>query len=77
MEETIKNVPYQTTGSNDLLAESKTIIYPFDRFTITVKVSPSNEFMGITEVGINKDFMSYSQKIAQQGYHDVGELYRE
>ena len=77
MEETIKNVSNQITGSGDLLPESKTIIYPFDRFTITVKVSSSNEFMGITEVGMNKDFMSYSQKIAQQGYHDVEGLYRE
>jgi len=77
MDNLIKNVSCLGTGDSSLTQESRTIIYPFERFNITVKVSPSNEFVGITEVEINKDFMSYKQKSTQQGYHDVEQFYKE
>jgi len=65
------------TGSHEVFENYKTIIYPFDKYQITIKVTPNNEFIGITEVKINKDFLSYKQKIARKGYHDVDEYYRE
>lgn len=77
MDNLIRNVSCPGTGDNSLTQESRSIVYPFERFNITVKVSSSNEFVGITEVEINKDFMSYKQKIAQQGYHDVEQFYKE
>ncbi|MDD4980789.1 MAG: hypothetical protein PHC54_05960 [Candidatus Omnitrophica bacterium] len=77
MDNLISNVSCPGTGDSNLTQESRTIVYPFERFNITVKVSPSNEFVGITEVEINKDFMSYKQKNAQQGYHDVEQFYKE
>ena len=67
----------QGTGGHDESDDYKTIIYPFDKYQIEVKVTPSNEFIGIIEVKINKDFLSYKQKMALKGYHDVDEFYRE
>ncbi len=77
MDNLIRNVSCSGTGDSSLTQETRTIVYPFERFNITVKISPSNEFMGITEVEINKDFLSYKQKTAQQGYHDVEQFYKE
>jgi len=65
------------TGSHDIPVDYKLIVYPFDKYEITVKVSPDNKFIEILEVKINKDFRSYKQKIASQGFHDVEEFYRE
>jgi hypothetical protein len=67
----------QGTGSHAESNDYKIIVYPFDRFHIKIKLTPSNEFIGIVEVGINKDFLSYKQKIASSGEHDVDEFYRE
>lgn len=55
----------------------KTISYPFDRYEIKVKVTSTNEFVGITEVKINKDFLSHRQRIGTLSYLDVDEYYRE
>ena len=72
-----KEFKEEGTGSHDVSKNYKTIIYPFDKYQIKIKVTPNNEFIGITEVKINKDFLSYKQKIALKGYHDVDEYYRE
>ena len=65
------------TGSHDVPENYKTIIYPFDKYQIKIKVTPNNEFIGITEVKINKDFLSYKQKTSIKGYHDVDKFYPE
>jgi len=44
----------QATGSTDEIGEYK--IISFDIYEITVKLSPRNEFLGIVEVKLNKDF---------------------
>ena len=67
----------QGTGSHDEPDDYKTIVYPFDKYQITVKLTQTNEFIGITEVKINKEFLSYKQKTSSQGFHDVDEFYRE
>ncbi len=67
----------QGTGSHDEPSDYKTILYPFDKYQITVKLTPANEFIGIAEVKINKEFLSHKQKITPQGFHDVDEFYRE
>lgn len=72
--DTLKN---QGTGSHAKSDDYKIIVYPFDRYQIKIKVTPSNEFIGIVEVGINKDFLSHEQKIASSGGHDVDEFYCE
>jgi len=65
------------TGSHDVAKEYKEIVYPFGKYQITVRLSSNNEFIGITEVRINKDFLSYKQKMVSKGFHDVDEFYPE
>ena len=67
----------QGTGSHDESEDYRTIVYPFDKYKITIKVTSNNEFIGITEVEINKDFLSHKQKTSIKGYHDVDKFYQE
>lgn len=71
------NLKKQGTGSHDLPDDYKIILYPFDKYQITIKLTPSNEFIGIIEVKVNKFFLSHKQKIASHGFHDVDEFYPE
>jgi len=57
--------------------EYRDVVYPFRKYEITVRLTPDNEFIGIVEVKINKDFISYKQRLATKGFHDVDEFYRE
>ena len=41
----------------------KFIVVPFGKFEVTVKLLPTNEFVGITEISINKDFLSDFQRL--------------
>ncbi|KAF5433912.1 hypothetical protein C5S39_00480 [Candidatus Methanophagaceae archaeon] len=72
-----KNLKNRGTGSHGDIDDFKIIPYPFDKYQIKVKLTPTNEFIGIVEVGINKDFLSYKQKTTLRGFHDVDEFYRE
>jgi len=65
------------TGSHNDFYDYKTIIYPFDKYQIKVQLTQDNEFIGITEIEINKEFLSYKQKITSHGFHDVDEFYPE
>jgi len=65
------------TGSREVPTDYKTIVFPFDRYLITVKLTPDDKFIGIVEVRINKDFLSFQQKATPKGSHDVDEFYRE
>ena len=65
------------TGSPSTPSEYKDIIYAFDKYEIKVRLTPNNEFIGIVEVKVNKDFLSYKQKVTSKGFHDVEEFYRE
>ena len=67
----------QGTGAHKESSRHKIIVYPFDKYQIKVKLTPANEFVGITEVKINKEFLSHKEKITRQGFHDVDEFYRE
>lgn len=67
----------QGSGSHDMPKDYKEIVYPFDKYEITVRLSLNNEFIGISEVKVNKDFLSYKQKISSKGFHDVDEFYSE
>ena len=68
----------QGTGSHHL--ETRIVTYPFERYEIKVELTPSNEFIGIVEVSVNKRFLSYRQKLTSwgsQGFHDTEDFYRE
>ena len=69
----------QGTGQYGDTEETKTISYPFEQYIVKVVLTLKNEFIGIDEIGINKDFLSHRQKLAalsSSGYHDVAEFYR-
>lgn len=61
----------------DVPLSYKDVIYPFDKYEIKVRLTPDNVFIGIIEVKINKDFLSYKQKVTSKAFHDVEEFYRE
>lgn len=65
-----------STGSHSS-EETKRIVYPFGKYEIKVELTYSNKFVGIIEVKVNKDFLSYSQKIASTKVHDVDEFYKD
>ena len=67
----------QATGSTGESGEYKIISYTFDIYEIKVKLSPTNEFLGIVEVKVNRDFLSYKQRLSRQSYIDVSKYYRE
>ena len=71
------NFRNQGTGGYDLPDDYKIIIYPFDKYEIKIKLTPSNEFIGIIEIKVNKEFLSHKQKITSKGFHDVDEFYLE
>lgn len=51
------------TGGTSPSEETKTVEINFDRYMIKVVLSQRNEFIGINEVRINKDFLSYANKL--------------
>ena len=75
--EDYKKFEIERTGSHGLTENYKTITYPFDKYLIKVQLTPYNEFVGITEIEIDKDFLSYARKVISKGFHDVDEFYTE
>jgi hypothetical protein len=78
----IKDIDYDTlrnqgTGGHLDQENNRIIEYPFGKYLVKVLVTSSNEFIGIVELQINKDFRSYKQKISNVGFHDVDEFYQE
>lgn len=65
------------TGSQEDFEDYKIITYPFDKYQIKVKLTPSNEFIDIVEIKINKEFLSNKQKIISKSCIDVSKFYRE
>lgn len=77
---TYENLKKEGTGNHEVPKkpkEYKEVVYPFDKYEIRVRLSHTNEFIGIVEVKVNKDFLSYKQKITSKGFHDVEEFYRK
>lgn len=67
----------QGTGSHDSLEETKTVVYTFGRYRIKVQLTTSNEFLGIEEIEIDKDFVANKKRAVPAGFHDVEEFYPE
>ena len=65
------------TGSADETTELKTIIYPFDKYEVTIVLNSKNEFVEIAEIKINKDFLSYKQRGRLRSLPDEGEFYEK
>ena len=64
------------SGSHAPSKDYKMIVYPFGKYEIEVKLSQDDKFIGIMGVRLNKDFLSYKQKISSKGFHDVEDFYK-
>jgi hypothetical protein len=64
------------TGEHDL-KNRKSIIYPFDRYEIEVELSSDGKFIGISEIKLNKSFLTHLQKKASFKLLDVDKYYGE
>jgi len=72
-----ENLKKQGTGSHGEPTDYKIITCPVDKYQITIKLTPTNEFIEILKVKINKEFLSHKQKIVSKGFHDVDKFYRK
>lgn len=75
------NLNYKTftqvgTGSHPDIQNHRLVECPIGKYVVKVIVGPTNEFMGIAEIGVSQNFMSRAQRIATSGYHDIEEFYR-
>jgi hypothetical protein len=62
----------ETGGSPDY---SRLVKTRYDRYVVTIKVGPSDEFLEIVEIEVDKSFLSGHQKRQAFGSHDVSDLY--
>ena len=67
----------EITGDIGEPKSTKIIKYTFDRYVVTIEISSKNEFLGITEIQLNKDFRNYKQKKESQITFDVEQYYFE
>ncbi len=67
----------EVTGSEENIKKVKEIRVPFDKYIIKVGLSPTNEFLGITEIEISKDFRSEREKMKSKPFYDVDKYYEE
>lgn len=72
-----KNLKKKGTGSQENNEDYKIKVYPFGKYEIKVKLTLKNEFIGITEVKINKKFLSLEKQIQTTGFHDVDKFYED
>ncbi|MHA1195341.1 MAG: hypothetical protein ACTSRH_02455 [Promethearchaeota archaeon] len=62
---------------NEPKSNKKIIKYPFDRYIVTIELTPDNKFLGIREIQLNKDFRNYSQKKQSQISFNIEQYYFE
>ena len=55
----------------------RTVTYPIGPFELLVQLGEGDKFLGISEVRIQKDFLTLSQRVGNIQYHDVEDLYRK
>ncbi len=65
------------TGSSNKFEGLKEIVFPFEKYNVRIILTPFNEFVGIREISINKEFLTHKEKAQIKGYHDVEEYYRD
>jgi len=64
------------TGGFILKKNKKIKTVPFGNFDISIKLTSDNQFKGIYEVRVKKDFRSPDKRIVK-GFHDVEEFYEK
>lgn len=64
----------QETG-NIQFSDYKIIDYPLGKYLIKIKLTLNNEFIGVIEIGLNKNFLSHKQKLSTINHHNVEDYY--
>ena len=67
----------EATNSAGEQKRFKLLAYPIDRYVVYVELDEGNRFVGITEIRINKEFLSSKQKLASMAFTDVDEFYKD
>lgn len=67
----------EITGSIEEPGRFRIVAYPFDRFVVYVKLDEKDQFIGITEIKLNQQFLSSKQKLASMSFVDVEEFYKD
>lgn len=60
-----------STTSSPASGAYKIIIFPFEQYELTIRLTLGNEFVDVLEIKVNKDFLSHQQKMASLGSIDV------
>jgi hypothetical protein len=55
----------------------KSVIYPFDKYEIEIKLTPDNKFLGIIGIRFNKNFLSFKRKESLPPLFNLDEEYPE
>lgn len=70
---------FKDTGTGTLgdgTEEIKYINFPFGKFDITIKLTKNNEFIGISELKISRDFLAKKKKLPAK-FFDVEKYYKD
>lgn len=68
------------TGSHELDKDSIKVVYPFDRYKITLELTTDGKLLRILEVSVDKEFLEHAQRlavVASTGYFDTDDYYQE
>ena len=65
------------TGSFHLENEVHEVKCSFDRYLIKVQVNSNDKFIGISEITVNKEFLSQDQQMLNANPHNLDKYYYE
>ncbi len=77
-EDFIHNYEYlRTLGTGSLFPEQEIeyITIPFGKYMVKVRVNGKNEFLGIEEISVDKEYLSFDQRVKSTGHFDVEKYY--
>ncbi len=63
------------TGSLSSGQDYKIVTLQLGKYTVKVRVSGTNEFLGIDEISVNKEFLTIDQQVNTDEYIDVEKYY--
>jgi hypothetical protein len=64
-----------TGGTAAASAPTREVRCEVGKYVVKVQLTPQNEFLGVVEVSIRKDFRTQEQRIRATAYHDASESY--
>lgn len=78
MNSNMSNDELVTRDTGDIDSEKLfDIVYNIGKYIIVVKVNKDRQFMGISEIKVDEDFLTPNQRASRGGYHNVHDFYFE